>query len=170
MKNVDVVIPVYDGYQETLACLESSLRTIDSSWARIIVVNDCSPDPEITAYLRQLAADKAQLVLLENDTNLGFVETANRGMAYDTSRDVLLLNSDVEVAGNWLQRMRDAAYLNKSVGSVTPFSNNATLCSFPNICKENQLLFGLSCAQIDAQFAEMFNDTVGVFLPPGIGF
>jgi GT2 family glycosyltransferase/glycosyltransferase involved in cell wall biosynthesis len=170
MKNVDVVIPVYDGFQETLVCLESALKTIDGAWARIIVVNDCSPDPGITNYLRQLAADNAQLVLLENDTNLGFVEAANRGMAHDTSRDVLLLNSDVEVAGNWLQRMRDAAYLNDSVGSVTPFSNNATLCSFPNICKENELLFGLSCAQIDAQFAENFNATDVVDLPTGIGF
>ena len=169
MKDVDVIIPVYDGYAETVACLESALKTIDAGWARLVVVNDCSPNSAITTYLRQLAADHAQLVLLENETNMGFVATANRGMAYDNSRDVLLLNSDVEVAGNWLQRLRDAAYVNDSIGSVTPFSNNATLCSFPNICKDNQLLFGLSCAQLDESFATLFSATDIVDLPTGIG-
>ncbi len=169
MKNVDVIIPVYDGYAETVACLESVLNTIDALWARLVVVNDCSPNAAITAYLRQLAAMRPEFVLLENATNLGFVATANRGMAYDVSRDVLLLNSDVEVAGDWLQRLRDAAYVNDSVGSVTPFSNNATLCSFPNICKDNQLLFGLSCAQIDERFAELFSAADIVDLPTGIG-
>jgi GT2 family glycosyltransferase len=169
MKDVDVIIPVYDGYAETVACLESALKTIDHGWARLVVVNDCSPNVAITAYLRQLAADHVQLVLLENATNLGFVATANRGMGYDNDRDVILLNSDVEVAGNWLQRLRDAAYLNDSIGSVTPFSNNATLCSFPNICRDNQLLFGLTCAQLDERFAALFSTIDIVDLPTGIG-
>ena len=149
MRDVDVVIPVYDGFAETVACLESVLRTVDHAWARLVVVNDCSPDPGITAWLRDLSVREPRLVLLENASNEGFVKTANRGMSYDNARDVLLLNSDVEVAGNWLARMREAAYGNGQVGSVTPFSNNATLCSFPNICKENRLLFGLDCAAID---------------------
>ena len=97
MKDVDVVIPIYDGYDETVACLESVLQTIAFDWARVVAVNDGSPNPQITAYLRQLAQQHPQLVLLENDSNLGFVATANRGMEHDRSRDVLLLNSDVEI-------------------------------------------------------------------------
>ena len=59
MKKVDVVIPVYDGYAETIACIESTVQTVDAAWARIVVVNDSSPDPEITAYLRRLAPSRA---------------------------------------------------------------------------------------------------------------
>jgi len=170
MRDVDVVIPVYDGYEETVACLESCLATTDYPWVRLVLVNDCSPDPRISEYLRTLAGRNERVVLLQNDENLGFVRTANRGMAHDDGRDVLLLNSDVEVSGNWLQRLRDAAYLNASVGSVTPFSNNATLCSFPNICKDNSLLFDLQSAEIDARFAALFKTTDVVDLPTGIGF
>ncbi|NND68154.1 MAG: glycosyltransferase, partial [Halioglobus sp.] len=144
MRNVDVVIPVYDGLEETRACLETVRQTVTHAWARVIVINDFSPNPEITAYLRKEQAERGGFVLLENEANLGFVASANRGMLYDPQRDVLLLNSDVEVAGNWVERLREAAYHHDRVASVTPFSNNATVCSFPNMCEDNALPFGLT--------------------------
>ena len=54
MRAVDIVIPVYDGFEETDACLRSVLRTVNEDWARIVVINDCSPNPRITQYLRDL--------------------------------------------------------------------------------------------------------------------
>ena len=110
MRKVDVIIPVYKGLEETRRCLASVLSTVDRAWARLVVINDGSPEPAIGEYLRELAAQEEQLVLLENQQNLGFVATVNRGMQYDLERDVLLLNSDVEVANDWLHRMREAAY------------------------------------------------------------
>jgi GT2 family glycosyltransferase len=169
VKAVDVVIPVYDGYTETVACLESVLATVPPAWARIVVVNDASPEPRITAHLRDLKALWPQLVLLENDDNLGFVATANRGMRYDESRDVLLLNSDVEVCGDWLWRLREAAYHNERVGSITPFSNNATICSFPDFCKDNRLLFDLDPAHIDSAFTDLFDKERVFDIPTGVG-
>ncbi len=109
MRRVDVVIPVYRGLEETRRCLASALASIDPDWARLLVINDASPEPAVTAYLRQLAAAQPQLVLLENAHNLGFVATANRGMQYDTNRDIVLLNAGVEVANDWLRRLREAA-------------------------------------------------------------
>src|SRR5210317_304036 len=105
MRKVDVIIPVYRGLEETRRCLESVLATIDPAWARVVVINDGSPEPAIGQFLRELAAAHPGLVLLENEQNLGFVATVNRGMQYDIERDVLLLNSDVEVANDWLHRM-----------------------------------------------------------------
>lgn len=169
MRPVDVVVPVYEGFSETTACLTSVLRTIDESWARIVVINDCSPDPRITDYLRSLLHEYPQHVLIENEKNLGFVASVNRGMSHDVQRDVLLLNSDVEVAGNWLHRMREAAYHHADVASVTPFSNNATICSFPNICKDNKLLFDLPLEELDAQFAAEFSVNDVFQVPTGVG-
>jgi GT2 family glycosyltransferase/glycosyltransferase involved in cell wall biosynthesis len=170
MSSVDIVIPVYSGYRETRRCLESVMQTLDPAWARMVVVNDCSPDPDITRFLRDLAAVNKSMVLLENHKNRGFVSTANRGMAHDSRRDILLLNSDVEVAGDWLHRLREAAYRNPVVGSVTPFSNNATICSFPNFCEDNRPLFGLSVAELDAFFAERYTCRDVVEVPTGVGF
>ncbi|MEH6581991.1 MAG: glycosyltransferase [Halioglobus sp.] len=170
MREVDVVIPVYDGYEETRSCLESVLESVDFSWAQLVLVNDCSPNPEITRYLRALSDEHSSVTLLENAENLGFVATANRGMSHSPQRDVLLLNSDVEVAGDWLTRLREAAYQHQKVASITPFSNNATICSFPNFCKDNQLLFGLSVGELDDFFAENFTADDVIPVPTGVGF
>ena len=169
MRKVDVVVPVYKGLEETRRCLASVLATIDPTWARVVVLNDGSPDPAIAAYLRELAAAHDDLVLLENEQNLGFVATVNRGMQYDLQRDVLLLNSDVEVANDWLRRLREAAYQHERVASVTPFSNNATIFSFPDFCSDNPLLFGLSVAELDACFASQFGAGDVIPVPTGVG-
>ncbi len=170
MRAVDIVIPVYDGVDETRCCLETVLATIDVSWARLVVVNDSSPNPAITAYLRQLDQQHEHLMLLENAENLGFVATANRGMQHSPDRDVLLLNSDVEVSGDWLHRLREAAYAGERRGSLTPFSNNATICSFPNFCADNPLLFGLPPAAIDQAFATTAVAADLFEVPTGVGF
>lgn len=169
MRKVDVVVPVYKGLEETRRCLSSVLTTIDRAWARVVVLNDGSPDPAIGAYLRELDAAHDELVLLENEQNLGFVATVNRGMQYDDQRDVLLLNSDVEVANDWLHRMRGAAYQHQRVASITPFSNNATIFSFPDFCSDNPLLFGLSVAELDACFASQFGADDVIPVPTGVG-
>jgi GT2 family glycosyltransferase/glycosyltransferase involved in cell wall biosynthesis len=169
MRRVDVIIPVYRGLEETRRCLESVLATLDMSWARPVIINDGSPEPAITTYLRQLAASSRHIVLLENEENLGFVATVNRGMAHDPERDVLLLNSDVEVANDWLHRLREAAYSHERVASLTPFSNNATICSFPDFCRENPLPFGLEVADIDRVFARLFTAQDVIPVPTGVG-
>ncbi|GAB5452701.1 MAG: glycosyltransferase [Halioglobus sp.] len=170
MKSVDVVIPVYDGLDETRACLESVLQTVDRKWARLVVIDDCSPNPDISAYLRTLAQQYPELVLERNTQNLGFVATANRGIMLDSSRDVLLLNSDVEVAGDWLTQIQANAYSADKIGSVTPFSNNATICSFPNFCKDNTLPFGLEYPDLAAYFPRLFDAGDCVDVPTGVGF
>lgn len=169
MRNVDVVVPVYDGYEESKRCIESALATIDSAWARLVLINDASPSPELSAYMRDLASHNSSVVLLENLQNLGFVGTANRGLKYDLERDVLLLNADVEVANDWLERLRNLAYHQESVASLTPFSNNATIFSFPNFCEDNELAFGLGVGEIDRFFGDHFSVEDVLPVPTGVG-
>jgi GT2 family glycosyltransferase/glycosyltransferase involved in cell wall biosynthesis len=170
MRKVDVVIPVYGGLEDTRQCVESALATVDPSWARVVIINDASPEPEITRYLREQAARNADLILMENKENLGFTATANRGLRHDPERDVLLLNSDVVVANDWLARLRIAIYEHGKTGSLSPFSNNATICSFPNLCKDNELLFGLSTDELDKAFAETAAGAAAVRVPTTVGY
>jgi 2-polyprenyl-3-methyl-5-hydroxy-6-metoxy-1,4-benzoquinol methylase len=134
---VDIIVPVYRGLADTRLCIDSVLASTNQSAWRLVVINDASPEPEVTAWLRERAAQDSRITLLENPDNLGFVGTVNRGMALSDSNDVLLLNSDTEVANDWLDRIRSAAYGDSKVASVTPFSNNATICSYPRFCKDN---------------------------------
>lgn len=166
---VDIIVPVYRGLADTQLCVDSVLASTCSTPYRLIVINDASPEPEVTAWLRQRAAQEPRITLLENPENLGFVGTVNRGMGLSDSHDVLLLNSDTEVANDWLDRIRRAAYSDRQVASVTPFSNNATICSYPRFCQDNDLPAGYDTARLDALCART-NPGAVVDVPTGVGF
>jgi O-antigen biosynthesis protein len=132
---IDVIVPIYDAYEELTACLASVQK--HSSDYRLILIDDCSADERIGALFRRLSAERSSnTVLLRNERNLGFVGTANRGMAAGRN-DVVLLNSDCVVTSGWLEKMRRCAGSDPRIGTITPFSNNAEICSFPSFCQDN---------------------------------
>jgi GT2 family glycosyltransferase len=69
--------------------------------------------------------------LLRNERNLGFIGSVNRTLAMQSTHDLVLLNSDTLVFGDWLQRLSAAAYSDSRVGTVTPFSNDGSIASYP---------------------------------------
>ena len=166
---VDVIVPVYGGREELERCLESVVNSQQQTPYRLLIIDDASPDPDILPYLQQFAADHSQVTLLENEQNLGFVATVNRGMSVSEENDVVLLNSDTEVANDWLDRLHNVACSDAHIGTITPFSNNATICSFPRFCFSNQLPRQWAVADLDRIFSEVNQGKV-VDIPTGVGF
>ena len=76
--------------------------------------------------------------VLSNEENLGFVATVNRGFM-ESSGDVVLINSDVEVPPRWLENLRLAAYMDPRTATATPLSDNAGAFSVPAIGERNEL-------------------------------
>lgn len=165
---VDVIVPVYQGKEDTLRCLQSILAAGCRFPSDLIVINDASPDPELKEELRRLATEH-RITLLENQVNLGFVASVNHCMRLHPGRDVVLLNADTLVSGDWLDRLRSTAYSAGNIGTVTPFSNNATICSFPEFCRENPFPDETSAQELDTLFAEI-NAGCRVDLPTAVGF
>lgn len=165
---VDIIVPVYKGLPETRRCLDSVLAFPQRAAREIVVVDDCSPEPELSAWLRQLA-EAGSITLLQNPVNTGFVNAVNRGMILHPDRDVVLLNSDTEVCGDWLDRLRRCAYSDPRVGTVTPFTNNGTICSYPRFNQANDVPADWPLAALDRAFAEA-NAGSGVELPTAVGF
>ena len=165
---IDVIIPVYKGARETRRCIESVLGSRQRALFAIVVVDDASPDREIVGYLDELEA-RGQIALERNERNLGFVRSVNRGMTLHPDRDVVLLNSDTEVANDWLDRLQRSALSQPDIGTVTPFSNNATICSYPFEGWTAGMPGTLGLAALDALFASA-NPGRTVDLPTGVGF
>ncbi len=165
---IDVVIPVFGGAAPTRKCLESVLSNAQAAPLEVVVVDDASPDAAITGYLDDLSR-AGRVTLLRNEANLGFVRSVNRGMSLHPDRDVVLLNSDTEVANDWLDRMRGAACRAAEVATVTPFSNNATICSYPFEGWNAGLPGALGLARLDRLFATT-NTGRTVDLPTAVGF
>jgi len=165
---VDVVVPVYGGMEATRRCLESALAHRQQAAHEVIVIDDRGPEPAIGAYLDQLAA-AGRITLLRNERNLGFVQSVNRGMALHPDRDVVLLNSDTEVANDWLDRLSRAAHSAPDIATATPFSNNATICSYPFEGWTGAVPGGLGLAGLDSVFATTLTGRT-LDIPTAVGF
>lgn len=165
---VDIVVPVYRGLEITRRCIESVLASHCLTPFELVVADDASPEPELSAWLDELAAD-GRITLLRNPENLGFVATVNRAMALHPERDAVLLNSDTEVAGDWLDRLLAHAAADPRIGTITPLSNNGSICSYPNVLGVNALPAGWTLAALDALCARV-NAGQAVDLPTGVGF
>ncbi|MCJ2126334.1 glycosyltransferase, partial [Methylobacterium sp. J-077] len=87
---------------------------------------------------------------------------------------VVLLNSDAQVFGDWLDRLvahaeTAAAEGRPPVGSVTPLSNNATICSYPRFNANNTMALEIPRPELD-QAARTLNRGRAVEVPTGVGF
>jgi O-antigen biosynthesis protein len=167
---IDIVIPVYRGFDETANCLYTVLRSrlAASVDCEIVVIDDASPDQRLSELLRSLSK-RGLFTLLRNERNRGFVASVNKGMALHPRRDVILLNSDTEVFNDWVERLHRTAYSEMNIGTVTPLSNNATICSYPNFAGEFHGKFEVSFEELDGLASEA-NAGLTVDIPTAVGF
>ena len=165
---IDLIIPIYDGYQETISCIKSVLesRKLCKTNFRLILINDCSPNPRIVSYLKTIS-NKKNIYVLHNKKNLGFTQTVNIGMSLSENH-ILILNSDTVVANNWLDRLVNHHLNNELVGTITPFSNNGTICNYP---PEGFINFpnGETLESIDNALS-IANKNKNHHIPTGVGF
>lgn len=136
MKNVDIIIPIYNGLDDLKKCLVSIKKHTDLVNNRVILVNDKSPDKRVLEYLYAQQGEK--IILIDSPVNEGFSASVNKGICY-SDRDVILLNSDTVVTSGWVEKIVRCAYSDEAIGTVTPLSNSATLCSIPIICQDNDI-------------------------------
>ncbi|HEX4332692.1 MAG TPA: glycosyltransferase [Usitatibacter sp.] len=165
---IDVIVPVYGGLAQTRTCLESVLAAPRSVPFELVVVEDASPEPAIREFVAGLARE-GRAHVVHHPSNQGFVRSVNEGMSIHRDRDVVLLNSDTEVANDWLFRLAAAASSAARVATVTPFSNNATICSYPFWGWEGGLPGSLGLAALDTLAAKA-NAGVRIDLPTAVGF
>ena len=165
---VVLIMPVYKGLDDTLRAIHSVLSAPQATAFALLVIDDASPEPALSAALADLAG-RGLFVLEKNAENLGFVRTCNRGLDLAAGRDVVLLNADIVVFGDWLDRLLRHAADDASIATVTPFSNNATICSYPVFCIDNQAQLEIGPAEIDA-YAAVCNAGTRSPVPTGVGF
>lgn len=162
---IDIIIPVYNGFQY-LDPLLNSIKNTKMKY-RLIFIEDASPDERVKPYLREYQSSHPETVLIENETNLGFVKSVNKGLKYSCNH-VALVNTDVEVPNMWLERLMLPILENDTVASTTPYTNAGTICSFPNIGEDHTIFYGLPLATVDDEFKKIKPRYME--MPTGVGF
>ena len=169
-----IVMPVFNAFDLLCEAVGRVLRHSSgdgiTTW-RLLLIEDASTDPRVRPWLQAFAAAHAgQVRLILNDANLGFVGSANRGLA--AARDwpgdpVILLNSDAMVPAGWVARLL-APLAAADVASATPMSNDAEIVNVPAICRPAPLPPGIG-DRLDAA-ARTLPARNPVSLPTGVGF
>ncbi|MGA7703771.1 MAG: glycosyltransferase [Solirubrobacteraceae bacterium] len=111
---VGVVIPSYRDAERVATLVASIHRTVPKGMVQIVVADDAS-GPEHIAALGTIAG----IEVVEGERNEGFAANVNRGLrAVDQSRDVVVLNSDMEARPGWLACLQYAASQEDDVAIV----------------------------------------------------
>src|SRR5207249_3673346 len=97
---ISIVIPVFNQFRFTQACLASLQERQGTERFEVIVVNDCSTD--ITG---EAIPQIPGIVYLRNGTNSGFIVSCNRGAEKARGKYLVFLNNDTLVRDGWLSAL-----------------------------------------------------------------
>jgi GT2 family glycosyltransferase/glycosyltransferase involved in cell wall biosynthesis len=167
-QTVDVIVPIYNAREELAACVTSVARQTLCPF-RLVLINDGSTDPQVSRFLAGLRGASPRLIVVDRPENRGFVSTVNEGLAMSAAGDVVILNSDTVVSRQWLQKMTAVARSRPDVATVTPLTNNGTICSVPDVLEDNAIPDGYDVES----FADLVETTsLEIFpeAPTGVGF
>lgn len=166
--SVDIVIPVYGAARELDRCLTSVLRHTRMPPHGLIVIVDGPQPPAVDEVLdRHLGRPSQQIQVHHQQARAGFVAAVNQGMML-SKHDVVLLNSDTEVTSEWIEHLQAAAASKPGIATVTPLSNNATICSLPETLEDNLLPAGFSADSM-AEVVSSVAHRGYASLPTGVG-
>lgn len=97
---IDIIIPNWNGEKYLATCLES-LKKQSAANFKVYVVDNGSDDGSVNFVKEKYP----EAVLIEQPTNSGFSRAVNRGIRASSSPWVFLLNNDVEVALDCLEKL-----------------------------------------------------------------
>ena len=165
-KEIDIVIPVYNGYEYLDVLFESIQKNTDLPY-NLYVVNDCSSDERVLPLLMKWKnVFQDSMVLINNETNLGFVKSVNAALK-QTKHDVVLVNTDVILPAGWASRLLYPVFSDEKVASVTPFSNAATIFSIPTIGDND---FDGDLEKVNDVLSKLNTPYRTLQVPTGVGF
>ena len=160
---IDVIIPIFRDVAGTKRCIDAVLATHDGLLGRLLLIEDCGPEAEMRPMLRALRRTHREIRLLENEENLGFVGSANRGLLLHEG-DVVVLNSDTVPSPGWLAALASAMATSHRIAAVSPLSNNGTLCSVPDYCSAIDATF-IDPTRLNLKSLPQFTE-----MPTAVGF
>lgn len=99
---ISIIIPVFNQFRFTQACLASLQEHTGTERFEVIVVDDCSTD-ETGESIPQMPG----VVYLRNETNSGFIVSCNRGAEKAHGKYLVFLNNDTLVRLGWLTALLD---------------------------------------------------------------
>ena len=131
MTKVSCVVPIYNALDDVKILLKSILDNFNFDLGEVILINDCSSKPETSEFLKEYTQQHPQLKYYENEQNLGFVKTCNRGMQLANNEIIVLLNSDTIIPKEFCERIIKCFNSDEKIGIASPISAHSPAYFIP---------------------------------------
>lgn len=171
-----IITPFYENshlVEQISQSLIKNCKELIDQQATVFLINDSPYDAalreQIEIWVGILRDCSLDVIFVENDANLGFIKSCNKGLtlAKASGRHALLLNSDTKVFPGFLNEMLKVMRTDPMVGFVCPRSNNATLCTFP-VGRNAESLPSDAAYDIFKQYSKFIPEAS--YAPTGVGF
>ncbi len=131
-----VIVPVFNGSNSIHTLVDSIQKYYPRplEWLRFVVSDDASTDRNIHKfYSLDPFFGRTDVSLNINRKNLGYTKNVNQRIRKLTGAGaIMLLNSDTIVGPNLFEDLHKIGIQNQFLGSISPLSNSATICSLFN--------------------------------------
>ena len=138
--DISFIIVNWNTRELLLNCIRSIKENAESFSSEIIVVDNDSEDDSVQAVRAQFP----DVVLIENEKNVGFAKANNIGMSQSTGRYVCLINSDVILIEGCLSSLYSHMEQHEDIGVIAPKILNRDL-SLQESCKEFPTIWNSLC-------------------------
>lgn len=136
--DIKIIVPVFNAFDVFQNLIKSLIE--HNAKDDILFIDDASTDERIIELTSNLPINWK---VIQNEENLGFVKTANIGLKASAGHSILL-NSDTLVTEGWLTRFKQCVRQVQDLGTATPWSNNAEICSLPKTLQSNPIPLDLN--------------------------
>ena len=124
-KFFDIIVCVHNSPKHLELCLDSIFKSADLKIFNVIIVDDDS-DKVTKQLINEFKSQYGENIeVITNQKNIGYVKSANKGTRKSISENIVLVNSDVIVTKNWLEKFHSALKKDHSIGLISALSNNA---------------------------------------------
>ncbi|MBO8130497.1 MAG: glycosyltransferase [Candidatus Marinimicrobia bacterium] len=118
---VSVITLTFNGIEYTKMFFKYLLKNTSGSYEVIVVDNGSSDGTR--EYLDYLSNNYSHVKVILNNTNVGFSKGANQGLSFANGKYLMVINNDVLVPPEWLEKMIKPFEIDESIGLVGPLTN-----------------------------------------------
>ena len=115
---VSIIIPHYNQKE----CLQRLLPNITDQTFQVfevIIIDDCTPDEATISFVREFIKDQPCMHFVQNEVNMRFVKTVNRGITLAKGEYICFLNSDTEIKNTFVQKNVEILDSDATIGGIT---------------------------------------------------
>ena len=110
---VSIIIPVYNQFHYTYACLKSILENTQDVSYEIIIADDVSNDKTV-----DIQTIVNNIIVVRNEKNLRFLLNCNHAAKYAKGKYIHFLNNDTQVQAGWLSSLVQLIESDEKIGMV----------------------------------------------------